>query len=329
MFSFFFSSKKYTPSLEVLPLARTPTVKHVYSKEFSLDAPVLVIKGPIGSRYIFPIIKGAYEGGADYPDCKGTVHGPGADWALGHVDGSGVTLDVRLICKTPAGAAAYATVVGKSVRDAKDPTFSTVSTAAVFEAADEETKWLNNKILVGVGKKLGSKIVVVYYELVNDGSGSPADTYDLTMDHAFSMKFSFGRSDSIPNGPFGSRTITSHEISGGFKGGEGSPPELIGTISGGTYSERTLPEGHTGVCLDAKLIFKLPSGAAISVTLLGRRTLTKGPFEKSTVTTSVIFEVGDDAPDFKYLNNKIYHGTGYMKDGNTLSLDYYEVNANS
>lgn len=309
------------------PFAKTPSVKHVYSKKFSLDAPVLVMKGPIGSRYIFPIIEGAYEGGADYPDCKGTVHGPGADWALGHVDGSGVTLDVRLICKTPSGASAYTTVVGKSVRDPKDPTFSVVSTAAVFEAADEEIKWLNNKILVGCGKKLGSRIEVIYYELVH-GSGSPADTYGLKMEHAFSMKFSVGGSESVPNGPAGSRTI-SHKISGGFKGGEGSSA-LNGTISGpGTYSERTLPEGHDGVCLDVRLIFKLPSGAAISVTLTGRRTKSEGfPIGKSTVTTSAIFEVGDDAPDFKYLNNKIYHGIG-TKDGNTLSLDYYEVNEKS
>ena len=322
-------SSEYTPSLEVLPLARTPTVKHVYSKEFSLDAPVLVIKGPIGSRYIFPIIKGAYEGGADYPDCSGTIHGPAADWALGHVDGSGVTLDVRLICKTPAGAAFYATVVGKSVRDAKDPTLGIVSSAAVFESAVEETKWLNNKIVVGVGKKLGSKIVVGYYLLVNDGSGSPADTYDLKMEHAFSMKFSCGETAWVPNGPAGSRAV-SQMISGAFKGGAGQP-KLTGTITGpGTYSERTLPEGHEGVCLDVKLTFELPSGANIYVTLTGRRTKSDATNKISTVTTSAMFEVGDDALEFKYLNNKIYHGIG-TKDGNsnTLTLDYYEVNSNS
>mmetsp|Transcript_7124 Transcript_7124/g.10211 ORF Transcript_7124/g.10211 Transcript_7124/m.10211 type:complete len:319 (-) Transcript_7124:95-1051(-) len=309
------------------PFANTPTVKHVYTNKFSLDAPVLVMKGPIGSRYIYPIIEGTYEGGSDYPNCEGTVHGPSADWALGHVDGSGVTLDVRLICRTPSGATSYATAVGKSARDAKDPTMSVVSTAAVFEAADEDTKWMNNKILVGCGKKWGSSIEVVYYELLH-GSGSAVDTYNLKMDYAFSMKFSVGGSASVPNGPTGSKTI-SHEISGGFKGGKGSP-KFYGTIQGpGTYSERTLPEGHEGVCLDVKLIFNLPSGASISVTLTGRRTKIEGfPTRKSTVNTSAVFEVGDDAKDFKYLNNKIYHGIG-TKEGNTLSLDYYEVNAKS
>ena len=53
--------------------------------------------------------------------------------------------------------------------------------------------WMNNKILVGVGKKLESKLFRKYYELVH-GSGSPPDTYNLNVEYIFSMKLPIGGS---------------------------------------------------------------------------------------------------------------------------------------
>ena len=52
---------------------------------------------------------------------------------------------------------------------------------------------MNNKILVVVGKKLGSKLLRKYYELIH-GSGRHPDTYNLNVEHIFSMKLSIGGS---------------------------------------------------------------------------------------------------------------------------------------
>jgi len=79
--------------------------------------------------------------------------------------------------------------------------------------------------------------------------------------------------------------------------------------------------------LDVSLFFKLHTGAVISVTLTERKSQTEDDSTKATIRTSAVFEVGDDAKDFKYLNNKIYHGIGTKEGPTNLSIDYYEVTA--
>ena len=70
----------------------SPSLKFVYKLEFVVGDPVVVPSGPKGSRYIFPFLHGKFEG-AD-PDFHGTILSPSADFAIGHSDGSGVTLKV-------------------------------------------------------------------------------------------------------------------------------------------------------------------------------------------------------------------------------------------
>lgn len=77
-----------TPHEDIKP----PTLEFAYRLEFQVGDAVIVPSGPKGSRYIFPILTGTFEG-AD-PDFHGTIAVPSADFAIGHSDGSGVTLKV-------------------------------------------------------------------------------------------------------------------------------------------------------------------------------------------------------------------------------------------
>ena len=78
-----------TPHEDIKP----PTLEFVYRLEFEVGDPVIVPSGPKGSRYLFPVLAGGtFEG--DDPGFHGTIFMPSVDFAVGHSDGSGVTLKV-------------------------------------------------------------------------------------------------------------------------------------------------------------------------------------------------------------------------------------------
>jgi hypothetical protein len=130
----------------------------------TVDDPIVIKNGPVGSRYIYPATGGTFQGGKNHPDFHGTVHGPGGDWACIHPDGS-ISLDVRLILKTHDGAILFVKTIGRSVRDKNDPKKSSLRAANTFETSDDKWKWLNTKIIVGIGEKVGNNITYDCYDL--------------------------------------------------------------------------------------------------------------------------------------------------------------------
>ena len=307
------------------------------------------MNGPMGSRFIFPDIKGTFQGGEAYPDFHGTLKGPCGDWARGHADGSGVSLDVRLILNVDNGAMVYGNAIGRSVRDKTDPTKASLTFAKTFETGDNELRWLNNKVLAGVGRKDGNSITVDYYEMSINTEDTGTPTL-LNMDvngekesvakpvlvlgvnnvpyftspsypkHVYSVKFTVGAPIVIMNGPMGSRFIFP-DIKGTFQGGE-AYPDFHGTLKGpcGDWAR-----GHadgSGVSLDVRLILNVDNGAMVYGNAIGRSVRDKTDPTKASLTFAKTFETGDN--ELRWLNNKVLAGVG-RKDGNSITVDYYEV----
>lgn len=71
----------------------------LYTVHVDLKAPVAVGPGPIGTRVVYDVAGGTFEG----PRMRGTIFPSGADWLL--VGGDGVSrLNVRAIAATDDGA---------------------------------------------------------------------------------------------------------------------------------------------------------------------------------------------------------------------------------
>ena len=166
-----------TPHEDIKP----PTLEFVYRLEFQVGDAVIVPFGPKGSRYIFPILAGGTFEGAD-PDFHGTTAVPSADFAVGHSDGSGVTLkvsgqrnggdyeamkitahcvqtlsllyhtlinattQVNIILTTHDGAKILGIAEGRSKRDPDNPVNAELQMAKTFETGDDRYRWMNNEV---------------------------------------------------------------------------------------------------------------------------------------------------------------------------------------
>eukprot|EP00956_Cyclotella_meneghiniana_P008839 scaffold12110_cov58-Cyclotella_meneghiniana.AAC.2 len=145
------------------PPNEPPTLKFAYQIELEVDDPAVVPNGPKGTRICIPVLGGRFKGAN--PDFHGEI-APSVDFAIGHSDGSGITLKVQLVMKTHDGATLLATIEGRSDRDHDNPANARIHTSKTYETCDERFKWMNNQILVGQGKKEGHKIVINYYQIV-------------------------------------------------------------------------------------------------------------------------------------------------------------------
>ena len=124
----------------------------VFSLDFELNPPMVV-----GSRIIYGFT-GKATGGI-----VGELVAPSSDWITAKQNGA-FDLNVNVVIKTSDGALIYQQMLGRSVRDADDPTNSTIRSVALFETSAERYKYLNDACLRGHGVKRGTKIHVDYYE---------------------------------------------------------------------------------------------------------------------------------------------------------------------
>ena len=139
-----------------------------------LKPPVDVGKGPYGTRQIFEVTGGSFEG----ERLKGTILTGGGDWIL--IDDRGVGhLDVRATFRTHDGAHIYlqyygSLVINEKVQKALGAGGSTeygdtsFFTAPRFETGDERYAWLNDVVAVAEGRVLPGAVEYRVYECVND-----------------------------------------------------------------------------------------------------------------------------------------------------------------
>jgi hypothetical protein len=144
--------------------ADIPTDKGVNTElifELSLDIGERLDLGlpACGRRVIAPIIGGTFEG----PKLKGIVIPGGADWTLTRPDGIR-ELDVRVTLKTDSGDLIYMRYRGidntkpdiaKKIAKGEpvDPSEYYFRTTPIFETTAQNTRWLNNIVAIGTGRK--------------------------------------------------------------------------------------------------------------------------------------------------------------------------------
>jgi Protein of unknown function (DUF3237) len=100
---------------------------------------------PHGTRIIFPITGGSFEGDR----LRGKVLPGGADWTLKRADGV-VELDLRVTLQTADGALVHMTFEG--LRDDTAPGAPYFRTLPRFETAEAKYSFLNRLLAVGVGE---------------------------------------------------------------------------------------------------------------------------------------------------------------------------------
>ncbi len=137
-----------------------------------LRPPVSVGPGPYGTRNIFEVIGGAFEG----PRMRGNLRTGGGDWLLVDAEGIG-HLDVRATFETHDGALIYVQYFGRLVltdalaqalqghgqTDFGDTHF--VSQPR-FETGDLRYAWLNQVMAVGEGRVRNGRVEYQVFECV-------------------------------------------------------------------------------------------------------------------------------------------------------------------
>lgn len=111
--------------------------------------------GPFGNRVIAGISSGRWEGDR----LRGSVVGPGGDWAMPGPGGA-MLLDVRQVIETDDGAVIYVTYHGRA-----DRSRGTYTIAPTFETSDPRYAWLNAVQAVGKGTLVGGSIVYEIHEV--------------------------------------------------------------------------------------------------------------------------------------------------------------------
>ena len=132
--------------IKLVPLA-TATI--AAGDRFKID------DGPFGNRVIAGIRTGRWDG----ERLRGTIVGPGADWAMPGPGGA-MLLDVRQVVQTDDGAVIYVTYHGRADRNR-----GTYTIAPTFETSDERYLWLNAVQAVGKGRLTDDGIVYEIYEV--------------------------------------------------------------------------------------------------------------------------------------------------------------------
>ncbi len=140
----------------------------------NLKDPVAVGPGPKGTRMIFDVVDGTFEG----PRLKGRFVQSGADWLL--LDGDGVgRLDVRGTMETDDGAFIYMEYYGVIVMN--DKVMAALSgdtntgygdteffTQPRFETGDPRYAWINRVVAIAEGRALAGAVEYRVFEVKND-----------------------------------------------------------------------------------------------------------------------------------------------------------------
>jgi hypothetical protein len=138
-----------------------------------LRPPVEVGAGPLGTRTIFDVTGGSFEGAR----LRGRILPSGGDWLLVGPDGVG-RLDVRATFETDDGARIYVRYRGvlelnEKIRKALEGGESTeygdtyFMTQPVFETGDRRYAWLNSVVAVAEGRLLPGEVEYRVYRLLN------------------------------------------------------------------------------------------------------------------------------------------------------------------
>jgi hypothetical protein len=138
-----------------------------------LRPPVEVGAGPLGTRTIFDVTGGSFEGSR----LRGRILPSGGDWLLVGPDGVG-RLDVRAAFETDDGALIYLRYRGvlelnEKIRNALEGGESTeygdtyFMTQPVFETGDPRYAWLNSVVAVAEGRLLPGEVEYRVYRLLN------------------------------------------------------------------------------------------------------------------------------------------------------------------
>ena len=146
---------------------------HLFQLKATVDAPTLIGPTPIGTRQIFAVSGGTFEG----ERLSGVVLPPGGEWLLDAGDGFG-QVDVRLMLRTNDDVPIYMrysglmdfneTVQGKlAAGQSTDFGDNPFLTHVRFECADERYAWLTRVIAVGEGRMHPDCVEYAIYELVN------------------------------------------------------------------------------------------------------------------------------------------------------------------
>lgn len=139
-----------------------------------LKPPVMVGPGPYGTRAIFEVTGGAFEGAR----LRGRLMSGGGDWLLIDAQGLG-HLDVRATFETHDGAAIYVQYYGRVVvTDAVNQALQGSGeteyggthffTQPRFETGDPRYAWLNQVMAVGQGRVRSGRVEYQVFQCVND-----------------------------------------------------------------------------------------------------------------------------------------------------------------
>jgi len=150
-------------------------LEHLMDVHADLKDPVVVGDGPFGTRQIFDVTGGHFEG----PRLKGTVEASGGDWILIGPDGVG-RLDVRATLRTEDDAVIYMQYPGVAVFNEAVITALAEGSATEFgdtdfftqprfETGHAEYGWLNAVVAVGEGRTLPNAVEYRISRVVTDG----------------------------------------------------------------------------------------------------------------------------------------------------------------
>ncbi len=151
-----------------------PRLEYLMTYRADLKEPVDVGTGPRGSRMIYDVTGGSFDG----PKLKGRILPSGADWLLIDKDGVG-QLDVRTTFETNDGARIYVQYTGRFVGSEKiskalaehgEAQFGDTyfMTQPRFETGDERYAWLNSVVAVAEGRAIVNAVEYRVYHVVND-----------------------------------------------------------------------------------------------------------------------------------------------------------------
>ena len=148
-----------------------PKLEYLMTFKADLKPPVEVGDGPLGTRQIYDVTGGSFEG----PRLKGRVLASGGDWLLMGSDGVG-RLDVRAALETHDGARIYVQYYGvlvpneavaKALAGGGETQYGDTyfMTQPRFETGDPNYAWLNSVVAVAEGRALSSAVEYRVYQV--------------------------------------------------------------------------------------------------------------------------------------------------------------------
>ena len=148
-----------------------PKLEYLMTFKADLKLPVDVGGGPSGTRQIYDVTGGSFEG----PRLKGSVLASGGDWLLVGSDGVG-RLDVRATLETDDGARIYVQYYGvlvlnegvaKALSEGGETQYGDTyfMTQPRFETGDPNYAWLNSVVAVAEGRALPSAVEYRVYQV--------------------------------------------------------------------------------------------------------------------------------------------------------------------